>query len=911
MAAVEQTFALPHESLVGKAIQYYRHATPVAFPPLESVAVDALGIKEVSLTVYNPATGQLESWDGHKFRARLLSPTNFDAVVDESVLGLVKNAYPTLAEARDDPLNHVSILIRSMGDTEAFVLASGDSVQRIQGKDADTTTMTQDITCNKADVTFEQLNFATKTLTAGANRLTANGLLISGAGAILTGSGKLGHHISNTRFHGATGDYGLRFADAADSGSIVENCSFLNNAAGNDIDKVASAAIGGLTITSCRFVHTTTQNSGYAVDLSTGTTNSTLIEGSYFATCTNGGVSINGINNRIEGCGFHTGGASGRLLLMSSPSSQNINSVVVGCSFTSLSTSDVAFECSSADADAAGLVLANNSFKTCTILGSQDAVWIGNSMIGCTIDFQSKSGIVVIGGDMTGATLQNIPSDIVFRSVKGQDDRGDITTDGDVFITDTHGLVVGHTAQVDFGATPELQVLGTGTPDSSLGFGRFEDNASGPDVRFLKSRGATIGANVIVQDGDTLGRFRFQGADGSDFNTTAAEILGKVDGSPSENDIPGVIVFRTRTAAGSLTDKMLLSNAGRLLVPITGSGAGLLLGGDALLYRSAADVLRTPDSLTVDGDATIGGNLAVSTFARVDATALYISRFGTAAFSANLIAERARGTAGSPTAVQSGDILFQILSQPHDGDDFDFGAYIEAVATENHSATAHGVKWNFYTVDNTTTIRDLRLTIEQDGTITIGGNVVVGGNVDGIDVAAIGTATRTIILTAAGAAPTTTSPCADPTIVEAGTNDVDYWAVDFNKDADEFAFWGPFMLPANYDGGTFNAIINWTTTATSTDGVAWAIQLRIANDGDDIDAAWGAAVVITDDAQGGANKDLFTDESGDITPAGSASHPMKLYVRVFRDVSDGNDDLGVDARFLGATLTYTTNAVSD
>ncbi|KKM25691.1 hypothetical protein LCGC14_1592470, partial [marine sediment metagenome] len=107
---------------------------------------------------------------------------------------------------------------------------------------------------------------------------------------------------------------------------------------------------------------------------------------------------------------------------------------------------------------------------------------------------------------------------------------------GYVFITNTNGLIVGHTAQIDFGATPELQVLGTATPDSSMGFARFENNASGPDVRFLKSRGSTIGTNTIVQDGDTLGRFRFQAADGVDFNTPAAEISAEVDGTPGAND---------------------------------------------------------------------------------------------------------------------------------------------------------------------------------------------------------------------------------------------------------------------------------------------------------------------------------------------------------------------------------------
>lgn len=140
---------------------------------------------------------------------------------------------------------------------------------------------------------------------------------------------------------------------------------------------------------------------------------------------------------------------------------------------------------------------------------------------------------------------------------------------GTLFLKNNGGIVVGHTAQIDFGAIPEFQVLGTTTPDSSMGFARFENNASGPDVRFLKSRGATIGANTIVQNGDTLGRFRFQGADGGDFNTTAAQVSAEVDGVPALNDIPGRLIFATRISGGALAERWRITNAGHLLPKLT------------------------------------------------------------------------------------------------------------------------------------------------------------------------------------------------------------------------------------------------------------------------------------------------------------------------------------------------------
>lgn len=54
-------------------------------------------------------------------------------------------------------------------------------------------------------------------------------------------------------------------------------------------------------------------------------------------------------------------------------------------------------------------------------------------------------------------------------------------------------------------------------------------------------------------------------------------------------------------SAGSYTN-----SSGQLALSTSGSGAGLLLGGDALLYRVSADVLRTPDSLIIDTNLTVG-----------------------------------------------------------------------------------------------------------------------------------------------------------------------------------------------------------------------------------------------------------------------------------------------------------------
>lgn len=58
--------------------------------------------------------------------------------------------------------------------------------------------------------------------------------------------------------------------------------------------------------------------------------------------------------------------------------------------------------------------------------------------------------------------------------------------------------------------------------------------------------------------------------------------------------------------SGSPTFTMTLIT-GQLRIPTTGSSAGILVGGDALWYRSAADVWRTPDSVIIDTALTVSG----------------------------------------------------------------------------------------------------------------------------------------------------------------------------------------------------------------------------------------------------------------------------------------------------------------
>ncbi len=338
-----------------------------------------------------------------------------------------------------------------------------------------------------------------------------------------------------------------------------------------------------------------------------------------------------------------------------------------------------------------------------------------------------SSGDVSIAGFLnvgTPAVPADTPGEAAFSgdvSVDGtftaNDDvtmTGMTTLGGDVFVLDGNGLVIGHTAKIDFGAIPEFQVLGTATPDSSMGFARFENNASGPDVRFLKSRGATIGTNVIVQDGDTLGRIRFQGADGLDFNTTAAEVLCRVDGSPSANNIPGVIVWRTRTAGGALSDKMTLDNAGNLAVLL----GFLTLNGASPTAAVAAGDIATPN-------VHIDSNLGILKMDDGTGHGGLFSGFNTSGNDQAAVGANLYMAGGSPARLNSGQpgAMLRVLQ-----------SLVRITYHTTAGVQTHPFEFNVAAGDMTVAIGDVIITL-GDLTVTLG-DTTLGGKlaVDGASI---------------------------------------------------------------------------------------------------------------------------------------------------------------------------------
>lgn len=157
-------------------------------------------------------------------------------------------------------------------------------------------------------------------------------------------------------------------------------------------------------------------------------------------------------------------------------------------------------------------------------------------------------------------------------------------------------------------------------------------------------------------------------------------------------------------------------------------------------------------------------------------------------------------------------------------------------------------------------------------------------------------------------AATTSGPA--PAQFETTTNDINFKVLDFDASADEHAHFN-VAFPKNWNEGTVTFQVFWMSSATDTDGVAWGLQGVAISDNESTDASWGTAVVVTDDAQSNASELYVTSESSAVTIAGTPAAGDACFFRVFRDVSDANDDMTEDARLIGVKLFYTTDAATD
>jgi len=160
---------------------------------------------------------------------------------------------------------------------------------------------------------------------------------------------------------------------------------------------------------------------------------------------------------------------------------------------------------------------------------------------------------------------------------------------------------------------------------------------------------------------------------------------------------------------------------------------------------------------------------------------------------------------------------------------------------------------------------------------------------------------REVWIGAGAMTPRTTNGAAAAT-VEMATNDNTFDLLDFDTATEEGACFA-ISLPQAWNAGTVKAKVYWTA-ASGSGGVAWGLRATSYADDDALDTAYGTEQVVTDTLIT-ANDNHITSATAAITIGNTPAVDDLLLFEITREVANGSDTLGVDARLIGVKLQYT------
>lgn len=147
-----------------------------------------------------------------------------------------------------------------------------------------------------------------------------------------------------------------------------------------------------------------------------------------------------------------------------------------------------------------------------------------------------------------------------------------------------------------------------------------------------------------------------------------------------------------------------------------------------------------------------------------------------------------------------------------------------------------------------------------------------------------------VTITAQAWQPTTTAGCGDAANAEMSSNKANFRSLPFGYASKSYACF-KMKAPIGYDGSTLDAYFEWHSSGTTSDGVRWGIQIASVGDNETLDASWGTAVEVTDNATGTAYRNLISAKAATITPAGTPASGETLLLRIYRDPAHGDDNL--------------------
>lgn len=261
---------------------------------------------------------------------------------------------------------------------------------------------------------------------------------------------------------------------------------------------------------------------------------------------------------------------------------------------------------------------------------------------------------------------------------------------------------------------------------------KFEDTSTGTfpsnDWQLTANDSASGGANKFSIEDVTGAKVPFTVEAGATTNSLFVDSTGRV-GFRTSTPVLDLHVNTSNTPALRLEQN---SSGGFTAQTwdIAGNEANFFVrdvtGGSRLPFRIRPGAPTSSIDIASDGqvgfgDASpefkidaVGSNLD-------DGTISITSGNGNVSDGARFLARRARGSAGAPTAILSGDRIGTIAFQGYTGSGYSGNsATFGASAEENWTTTAQGSRFFINTTPNGTTAPEVRMTVKNDGKVGIG-----------------------------------------------------------------------------------------------------------------------------------------------------------------------------------------------
>jgi len=214
---------------------------------------------------------------------------------------------------------------------------------------------------------------------------------------------------------------------------------------------------------------------------------------------------------------------------------------------------------------AIGIASTGNKFHVeGTTTGSRFGVDVSASGVTClaaTNESNADVELVIFDGRSSIGSSVNIP--IAFHTNGKTNERMRLTTSGELLVGMSNSQAVA-------GGSAKIQVQSNDST-GRISIVQHRNEASGAPFLSLGKTRATATNNVtLVQNGDTLGTVAFAGGDGTDIQSSAAQIVCQVDGTPGSNDMPGrLLFFTTPDGSDSPAERMRIDSAGKVGIGTT------------------------------------------------------------------------------------------------------------------------------------------------------------------------------------------------------------------------------------------------------------------------------------------------------------------------------------------------------